>query len=833
MKSTRSTIRLSITTAMLIFALTNAGPSWGLQIRVDAGVARERVSPNIFGNALIYSGSTMGFNEWVSSQQEYEAARRTWNGYLPLVHELGPTVLRYPHGLGANNFHWKAGIGPFAERNRHYDGIGIPQTFGTDEFLQYCEELGARANLVVNVSEGGKRAGSVQDAADWVEYCNAPHDGSNPGGGIDWAARRAANGHEEPYGVKYWELGNEETWPGFQDYARRVREYSYAMKAIDPTIRVGVIRAGSALDPIYDRDAWLDYHTLMLEEAGPAFDFWIHHAYPPGGSGLVDGFRLHDNGTSIEVDFHLASSGEYRVEHSVEGGCRWGLCPRLKLWIDGQERGNWVLPDAVQVLETPGFFLSAGRHSLRLEASNLSNDNRITICQQLFLYRQGEEEPLWIDLKDSLAFYHTMLGGWRVAEGSFLAGRPYTGGKPVFYTEANSQYQSTRSPPFIGKADSLREMLSLACLYHFFLRSGVELVNYWLLFQEQDGVGTIEGVAYDNMAGERARPDPHRRPSFHFLSAYRWNALDWVVPTEVTGSQTFLTGRQTGVTVGSAQESFTIPYVQALATVSNEGDELSLFVINLHPQQNLNAQIDLGRFLPGSPCRVLTITGDSPGTGNDPEECPAGNCVSTTETAHYFPGSRFSYSFPRHSVTVLRFHRSGSDQQAPRNPAGLRASAGDGRIQLFWDANADPDVDGYHLYRSRSPEGPFGFRVNATPIPGTEYLDNGVDNGVTYTYAVRAVDRVGNESGFSNRIRSKPVAGSGDPSGDPGPGDGGDNGGSPCAAGASRVEAATVRTLSTTGVSNPAAVFAGPVLILVGAIFVRAGRGSRKRRTPH
>ncbi len=826
MKITHSTTRLLSATIVLICTLMAAHPSSALEIQVDANGVRERISPQIFGNAVIYSGSTMGFNEWVSNQAEYEVAKGIWNRYLPLVSDLGPTVLRYPHGLGANNFHWKAGIGPFAGRNPNYDGIGIPQTFGTDEFLQYCEELGAKANLVVNVSVSGKRLGTVQDAADWVEYCNAPNDGSNPGGGIDWAARRAANGHKEPYGVKYWELGNEETWPGFLDYARRVRDYSAAMKAIDPTIQVGVIRTGSSLDPIYGRGAWLDYHTLMLDEAGHAFDFWIHHTYPPGGSGLVDGFRLHSNGTSVEVDFHLDSAGEYRVEHPVEGGCRWGVCPRLRLWIDGQERGNWQLPDAVQVLETPSFFLPAGQHSLKLEVSDLSNGNQITVCQQLYLYKQGEEDPVWIDLKDSLAFYHSMLGGWRVAEGSLQAAQPYTGGKPVFYTEANSQYQSAGSPPYIGKADSLREMLNLACLYHSFLRNGLELVNYWFLFQEQDGIGAIEGVAYDGMAMERARPDPHRRPAFHFLRAYRRNALDWVVPTEVFDSESFLTGWQTGLTVGSAQQDFVMPYVHALASTSSAGDKLSLFVVNLHPEQDLQAQINLEGFQPGSPCRVLTITGDSPGVSNDPEDCPSGDCVSTTETTRYVPGSSFSHSFPKHSVTVLAFHRSGSDQQAPLNPAGLRASAGDGRIRLFWDSNSDPDLDGYHVYRSRSPEGPFGFRVNVTPILGTDYLDAGVDNGVTYTYAIRAVDRVGNESGFSNKTTAKPVAGSGDPDGDPGPG-GGDDGATPCA-GASTADASTFQGHPTSQRLSIFSVFLGPLLILAGAVFLRAVRVSRR-----
>jgi alpha-L-arabinofuranosidase len=175
----------------------------GAEIRVDAGRFEERVNAELFGNSLMYDGNTMGYDWWVTDERGYDKAKAQWNYYLPYVNELNPSVLRYPSGLGANNFYWKAGIGPIITRDPDYE-YGYPQVFGTDEFLQYCEELGAEAIMVVNVSTAGKRAGSVQDAADWVEYCNAPDDGSNPGGGIDWAAVRAANGHKEPYHVKFW-----------------------------------------------------------------------------------------------------------------------------------------------------------------------------------------------------------------------------------------------------------------------------------------------------------------------------------------------------------------------------------------------------------------------------------------------------------------------------------------------------------------------------------------------------------------------------------------------------------------------------------------------------
>ena len=90
-----------------IFCLVLPHAALGAEIRVHANSYMGKASPEVFGNSVIFDGGTMGFNEWVSNQAQYEAAKRTWNSYLSYLSELGPTVLRYPGGLTANNFHWK------------------------------------------------------------------------------------------------------------------------------------------------------------------------------------------------------------------------------------------------------------------------------------------------------------------------------------------------------------------------------------------------------------------------------------------------------------------------------------------------------------------------------------------------------------------------------------------------------------------------------------------------------------------------------------------------------------------------------------------------------
>ncbi|WP_394336315.1 T9SS type A sorting domain-containing protein [Flavobacterium psychrotolerans] len=90
--------------------------------------------------------------------------------------------------------------------------------------------------------------------ADWVEYCNAPNDGSNPGGGTDWAAQRAANGHPIPYGIKIWNIANEPWAAGeygssaasCNSFLAYVTSIIDAMLAIDPTLHITLPTTGNA-----------------------------------------------------------------------------------------------------------------------------------------------------------------------------------------------------------------------------------------------------------------------------------------------------------------------------------------------------------------------------------------------------------------------------------------------------------------------------------------------------------------------------------------------------------------------------------------------------------
>jgi len=185
-------------------------------------------------------------------------------GVIDLAKKAGIASARFPGGCGTHLYNWKNTIG---QKRKHF-------LYGTDEFLKTCDEIKAEPILTLSYFIGDET-----DAADLVEYLNAPDNGSNPNGGVDWAKERSKNGHRQPYKIKYFEIGNEvyhgnhkeikKVTP--EEYAYRYLKYYEKMKKIDPSIKIGVI-----LDTT-------DWNEKVLKIVKDKLDFGIVHIYPNGG----------------------------------------------------------------------------------------------------------------------------------------------------------------------------------------------------------------------------------------------------------------------------------------------------------------------------------------------------------------------------------------------------------------------------------------------------------------------------------------------------------------------------------------------------------------------
>jgi alpha-N-arabinofuranosidase len=188
------------------------------------------------------------------------------NDVLNLLKDLRLSVLRWPGGNFVSNYHWQDGIGPKESRpvrpELAWGGIESNQ-FGTDEFIEYCAELGAEPYICLNMGTG-----TLDEALAWVEYCNSARR-------TYWADRRRANGHPHPHGVPWWGLGNEiyGEWQvgalSAEEYVAEATRWARAIKMIDPEARL--VSCGEL--------GWADWDVKVIDGLASLVDLHSIHLY--------------------------------------------------------------------------------------------------------------------------------------------------------------------------------------------------------------------------------------------------------------------------------------------------------------------------------------------------------------------------------------------------------------------------------------------------------------------------------------------------------------------------------------------------------------------------
>lgn len=202
---------------------------------------------------------------------------------LEAVEDLRPPIMRWPGGCYVSAYYWKDGIGPQHDRVTYPMDIWNDKdanSYGTDEFLRMCENLGIEPLIVVNTGVLDATCGVqipfklqpeqyLQDALDWMEYCNGDPDTTT------WGAVRAANGHREPYNVMYWEIDNETWSAGITAYTDKVKEFAPAMKAKYPDVKIIACGSGS-----FDQT----WNTNLLNQCADIIDYVSTHHYEDVGN---------------------------------------------------------------------------------------------------------------------------------------------------------------------------------------------------------------------------------------------------------------------------------------------------------------------------------------------------------------------------------------------------------------------------------------------------------------------------------------------------------------------------------------------------------------------
>ncbi|MBL7865284.1 MAG: alpha-N-arabinofuranosidase [Cyclobacteriaceae bacterium] len=238
-------------------------------IKIDVSRKKGEIDKLIYGNFTEHLGRCIygGIYEPGSPQANADGFRKD---VIQATKDLGVSIIRWPGGNFVSGYHWEDGIGPREKRPRRKDlawGDVETNEVGTDEWLQFAKATGAEPYFCVNLGTG-----SLDEARNWVEYCNAKT-------GLYYSDLRAKNGHPEPYRVKYWGLGNEMDgeWQighkNAEDYSKFALEAAKMMKWSDDSIKL--IASGSSN---YVRD-WAEWNRTVLNRLHNWVDYIALHNY--------------------------------------------------------------------------------------------------------------------------------------------------------------------------------------------------------------------------------------------------------------------------------------------------------------------------------------------------------------------------------------------------------------------------------------------------------------------------------------------------------------------------------------------------------------------------
>ncbi len=208
-----------------LFLAVSSGLFAQNQLVLNADLGRDTISHNIYGHfaehlgRCIYGGFYVGENSPIPNKDGVRT------DLIEALKKMKVGNLRWPGGCFADTYQWKDGIGPKNQRpsmqNVWWGGVIEDNSFGTHDFLNLCEALGAEPYLAGNVGSG-----SVKDLSDWVNYTSQIS-------GSPMAELRKKNGREKPWKARMWGVGNEAWGCGgnmtVEYYANVYRQYATFM----------------------------------------------------------------------------------------------------------------------------------------------------------------------------------------------------------------------------------------------------------------------------------------------------------------------------------------------------------------------------------------------------------------------------------------------------------------------------------------------------------------------------------------------------------------------------------------------------------------------------
>ena len=317
------------------------------KLYVNAKNKQGKINKEIYGHFSEHLGRCIYEGIYVGEDSSIPNVNGMRTDVVDALKEIKVPVHRWPGGCFADEYHWKDGIGPKENRkkmvNTHWGGVVEDNSFGTHEFFELVRQLGCEAYV-----NGNLGSGTVQEMNEWVEYMT--FEGISP-----MADLRKENGHEEPWNLTYFGVGNE-SWgcggnmrPEF--YGNEYRRYQTYVRNYNPKKSIYKIACG----PNVDDYKWTEGVLKTCTDPGgrKAKDFMnglsLHYYTVPG--------TWEHKGSALEFDekeYYVTLKKTLYMDELIKGhgAIMDQYDPEKKIGLIIDEWGNWF---DVEPGTNPGF----------------------------------------------------------------------------------------------------------------------------------------------------------------------------------------------------------------------------------------------------------------------------------------------------------------------------------------------------------------------------------------------------------------------------------------------------------------------------------------------
>ncbi len=376
-------MRKTVFAAALVCAMPAAAIAQAANVSVAIDTSRPgpEISRHIYGHFVEHLGRGIYEGIWVGEKSKIPNIRGYRSDVVAALKKIKVPVMRWPGGCFADLYDWRDGIGPRAKRpvrvNVHWGGVTEDNSFGTHEFLDLAELLGAEAYVSVNVGSLGP-----YDASQWLEYMTSDSKSS-------LANERRKNGRDKPWNIKFVGIGNETWGCGGNMRAEYAADIQRRFATFANTPRsMGTLKIASG-----SHDDNYDFAEVMMKEGGRFDGLSVHYYTVPRvfrDKGPATGFPEAEWASTLSHARHV----ETIVTKTMAIMDKYDPAKKVGLYFD--EWGTWYDQEPGS---TPGFLYQQNtlrdaevaalhlnifhRHTERVKMANIAQ--MINVLQAMIL----------------------------------------------------------------------------------------------------------------------------------------------------------------------------------------------------------------------------------------------------------------------------------------------------------------------------------------------------------------------------------------------------------------------------------------------------------------